>query len=49
MVTTVFLLIACILFIVAAVISVPTWNRLIAAGLACMTIGMGALSIAGVG
>lgn len=47
--TAIFLLAAFIVFVVAAVINTPTWNRLIASGLALLTLGMGALSVIGMG
>lgn len=47
MFTTIFLFVAFIIFVIAAVITGPTWNRLLASGLACLTIGLGAFEILG--
>lgn len=49
MFTTIFLFVAFIIFVIAAVITGPTWNRLLASGLACLTIGLGALKVFGLG
>lgn len=47
--TAIFLFIAFILFVVAACITVPVWNRIVSAGLACLAIGLGAMKIVGLG
>lgn len=47
MFTSIFLFVAFIIFVIAAVITGPTWNRLLASGLACVTIGLGALQVFG--
>ena len=49
MITTAFLLLAFILFLVAGIMVTTPWNRLIAFGLASLTIGLGALQVLGLG
>ena len=48
-ITTFFLLLAFILFVIAGVMINTLWNRLIAFGLALLTVGLGALQILGLG
>lgn len=48
-ITTFFLLLAFILFVIAGVIVNPLWNRLVAFGLASLTVGLGALQVLGLG
>lgn len=48
-ITTFFLLLAFILFVIAGIIVTTRWNRLISFGLASLTIGLGALQVLGLG
>lgn len=49
MFTTVCLFVAFIVFVIAAAITGPTWNRLLAGGLAFLAAGLGALKLLGLG
>lgn len=48
MLASVFLLVAFILFVIAGIMTVPAWNRLISFGLAAAVIGLGGLRLFGV-